>query len=311
MKTTERKDVYGIINDAMLAKLQQGIMPWKQSWNSFGPARNYVSQKPYRGINAMLLNHTSSEYPLFLTFSQVKDLGGTIKKGSKGNLVVFWKKLYYGRNGKIDPRNLSVNKPEDVTTIPLLRYYYVFNIDCVEGIDFKLPVKNLSLNPLENCEQLITAMPNAPTIEYGGDEPHYDWMRDKIQIPFLSNFTSEEEYYSTIFHELAHSTAHVSRLNRTIKSRPGSKDYAFEELIAETASCLLCNSAGIADKIIDNSASYIQGWLKTLSNILADDERFLVKAFAQAQRAADFILNLHDDEQDEAKSDLQLEPKGA
>ncbi len=90
MKTTqERKDVYGIINSMIMEKLQQNTLPWKQSWNKFGPARNYISGKPYRGINAMLLNHTQSEYPLFLTFNQVKELGGHIKKGSKGNIVVF------------------------------------------------------------------------------------------------------------------------------------------------------------------------------------------------------------------------------
>src|SRR5262249_40575557 len=159
-------------------------------------------------------NHTESEYPLFVTFNQAKELGGTIKKGSKGNLVVFWKRLYYGNEGKIDPSKVNAQAKEQITVVPLLRYYYVFNIDCVDGVDFELPLQNLSLQPLEACERIISEMPNRPVIEHGGDRPCYNWNRDIVKIPHLSNFNGEEEYYATTFHELAHSTGHQSRLNR-------------------------------------------------------------------------------------------------
>lgn len=309
MKTTERKDVYGIINATIIEKLEQGVLPWNQTWNSFGPARNYISNKAYRGINAMLLNNTKSEYPLFITFNQVKDLGGTVRKGSKGNMVVFWKKLYYGKEGKIDMRKLCDHAPEDVTTIPLLRYYYVFNIDCVEGVDFKLPEKNILLTPLESCERIITGMPKPPVVEHGGDEPSYNWGLDRISMPHLDNFQSTEEYYATFFHELAHSTGHPTRLNRPDKQ--ARKEYSFEELIAETTACFLCNEAGIADKIIDNSASYIKHWLIIVKDIVKEDERFLVRAFAQAQFAADYILDITHEETEEAKAETALEEKGA
>lgn len=314
MKTTlERKDVYSIINNMILERLQQNTLPWKQSWNTFGPARNYISGKPYRGINAMLLNYTQSEYPLFLTFNQVKELGGHVRKGSKGNIVVFWKKLYYGNSGKIDLRKIKDYSPEDIKIIPFLRYYYVFNIDSIEGVEFDLPEKNLILHPLENCERLIEQMPNAPVIEHGGDEPCYNRTSDKIKVPHLFNFKSEEEYYATLFHELSHSTGHPSRLNRDMSGIFGSPQYSFEELIAETSACSLCNEAGIADAIIENSAAYIKGWLHKLTLIVREDDRFLVRAFAQAQRAVDYILNRTSspEEEDEVKVELEVELKGA
>lgn len=314
MKTTvERKDVYGIINSMILEKLQQNTLPWKQTWNKFGPARNYISNKPYRGINAMLLNHTQSEYPLFVTFNQVKELGGHIKKGSKGNIVVFWKKLYYGNEGKINIRLIEKHQSGDVKIIPFLRYYYVFNIDCVEDVEFELPEQNPSLYPIEACEQIVKDMPKPPAIEHGGDQPYYNWHEDVVKVPHLSNFQSEEEYYATLFHELAHSTGHSTRLNRPLVSAYGSKEYSFEELIAETVACFICNEAGIADKVIDNSASYIKGWLEKLTKILKEDDRFFVKASAQAQRAADYILNReeHEPESEENKIELELNEKGA
>jgi antirestriction protein ArdC len=110
MKTTsERKNMYEVINNMIMDKLQNGKMPWKQTWSNFGPARNYISKKPYRGINALILNNTEYEYPLFLTFLQVKELGGYIKKGSKSSEVIYWKTLEFEND-------------ENVKRIPFLRY---------------------------------------------------------------------------------------------------------------------------------------------------------------------------------------------
>ncbi len=189
----------------------------------------------------------------------------------------------------------------------------MFNIDSVEGVEFRLPEKNLELHPLENCERIIEQMPNSPAIEHGGDEPCYNKVYDEVKVPHLSNFKSEEEYYATLFHELSHSTGHPSRLNRDMSGIFGSKQYSFEELVAETSACALCNEASIADKIIDNSTAYIKGWLERLTPIIKEDDKFLVKAFAHAQRASDYILNLKPEqvEGEEAKVELELEEKGA
>jgi antirestriction protein ArdC len=278
--TTEKKDMYAIINTMIMEKLQSGKAPWKQTWNDFRPARNYVSKQPYRGINALLLNNTDFEYPLYLSFLQAKELGGNIKRGSKSVEVIYWKTLEF-------------ENEENIKRIPFLRYYNVFNIECVDGIKFKLPAKYIN-DSIDQCESIINEMPSKPIIEHGGDEPYYSWKEDRIKIPHRDNFILSDEYYATLFHELAHSTGHQSRLNRETCIIPaifGSVDYCKEELVAEIATCFLCGVSGITNNIIDNSSAYIQFWLERLTNLLREDNKAFVKASAQAQRATDFILN--------------------
>jgi len=158
--TTERRDLYEMINNTILDKLQNGIAPWKQSWNDFGPARNYLNKKAYRGINALLLNNLHFQYPLYLTFLQVKELGGYIKNGAKSIGVIYWKILEFENEDKIK-------------RVPFLRYFNVFNIEHVEGIGLELPTKYLN-DPIERCEKIVNDMPSKPVIEHGGDVPYYN-----------------------------------------------------------------------------------------------------------------------------------------
>ena len=279
MKTTSaKKDMYAIINNMIMQKLQNGKMPWEQTWNNFGPARNYLSKKPYRGINALILNNAEYEYPLFLTFLQVKELGGYIKKGSKSIEVIYWKTLEF-------------ENAEEIKRIPFLRYYNVFNVDCVEGVNFTLPTRYAN-NPIESCETIINDMPSKPIIEHGGDQPYYNWLEDMVKVPHRDSFTQTEEYYATLFHELAHSTGHESRLNREEcmkRAVYGSRDYCKEELVAEIATCFLCGESGISNNTIDNSAAYIQSWLERLTHMLREDNKAFVRASALAQKATDLF----------------------
>lgn len=278
--TSEKKDMYAIINNMIMDKLQSGKAPWRQTWNDFGPARNYVNKKPYRGINALLLNNLDFEYPLYLTFLQAKELGGHIKKGSKSIEVIYWKTLEFENEDKIKK-------------IPFLRYYNVFNIECVDGINIKLPTKYVN-DPIEQAETIISDMPSKPIIEHGGDQPYYNWKEDKVKVPHRDNFILSDEYYATLFHELAHSTGHESRLNRDTCMKPaayGTSDYCKEELVAEIATCFLCGEAGIANAVINNSSAYIKFWLERLTHILREDTKAFVKASALAQKAVDFILH--------------------
>ena len=279
MKTTsEKKDMYAIINNMIMDKLKNGKMPWKQTWNNYGPARNYVSKKAYRGINAMILNNTEFEYPLFLTFLQVKELGGFIKKGSKSIEVIYWKTLEF-------------ENEEKVKRIPYLRYYNVFNVECVEGVKLELPTKYVN-DPIDMCETIINDMPSRPVIEHGGDKPYYNWMEDRVKVPNRDNFILSDEYYATLFHELAHSTGHTSRHNRDTCMKPavyGSRDYCKEELVAEIATSFLCGEAGISNNTIDNSSAYIQFWVERLTHMLREDNKAFVRASALAQKATDFI----------------------
>jgi antirestriction protein ArdC len=272
--------MYAIINNMIMDKLMNGKMPWKQTWNDYGPARNYVSKKAYRGINAMILNNTEFEYPLFLTFLQVKELGGFIKRGSKSIEVIYWKTLEFENDEKIK-------------RIPYLKYYNVFNVDCVEGFNLKLPTKFVN-DSIDACETIVNDMPSRPIIEHGGDQPYYNWMEDRVKVPHRDNFILSDEYYATLFHELAHSTGHTSRLDRDtcMKSAVyGSRDYCKEELVAEITTCFLCAEAGISNNTIDNSSAYIQFWVERLTHMLREDNKAFVRASTLAQKATDFILN--------------------
>jgi antirestriction protein ArdC len=226
------------------------------------------------------LNNLDFEYPLYLTFLQAKELGGHIKKGSKSIEVIYWKTLEFENEDKIKK-------------IPFLRYYNVFNIECVDGINIKLPTKYVN-DPIEQAETIIRDMPSKPIIEHGGDQPYYNWKEDKVKVPHRDNFILSDEYYATLFHELAHSTGHESRLNRETCMKPaayGSRDYCKEELVAEIATCFLCGEAGIANNIIDNSSAYIQFWLERLTHLLREDNKAFIRASALAQKATDFILH--------------------
>ena len=249
--------------------------------------RNLISKKAYRGINVFLLGCAGFTSPYWLTFKQAKELGGSVKKGERGNIVVFWKWLFKEEeqeNGEIEE-----------VKIPMLRYYTVFNVDQCEGIPADiipaLDDNTNTLEPIEAAEQLISSMPLCPSISYGGNRAFYSPSADRVQLPALEQYEIAEEYYSTAFHELAHSTGHKSRLNRkeiTSHNPFGSKEYSKEELTAEMTASYLCAVTGIEQATIENSAAYIQGWLKKLK----DDRKMIVYAAAAAQKAADFIRGI-------------------
>jgi antirestriction protein ArdC len=182
--------------------------------------------------------------------------------------------------------------------VPFLRYYSVFNVGQCEDIPAdKIPVQNGSQRqhcPITAAESIVAAMPKQPEIKHGGGRACYSPSLDIVTMPKPENFTSGQDYYSVLFHELTHSTGHASRLNRKGISGEdgewsafGSTPYAREELVAEMGAAFLSGQAGIVERTLDNSAAYIQSWLARLK----EDRRLIVQAAAAAQKAADFILN--------------------
>jgi len=284
-------NVFEQVTARIMEMLETGTVPWKKPWSSTGGARNLVSKKPYRGINQFLLNCSPYSSPYWLTFNQARQKGGSVNKGEKSTAVVFWKWL----DGKAVP-----DEDDNSTSgkVPLLRYYNVFNLEQIDGIT--APVEEQPINPfspIEQAEQIIRNMPHRPYIMYGGDRACYSPKLDNVKLPNQVAFKSPEEFYSTAFHELAHATGHSSRLSRKGILEPsyfGSHDYSQEELVAEFGASMLCGFAGIEQQTLENSAAYIQGWLKVLKN----DQKLAIMAAGQAQRAADFILNIqHTDDQ--------------
>jgi len=292
--------VYDIVTDQIINLLEQGVVPWNKPWNTAGGEsfhKNLVSKKPYRGINAFILNCSPYNSPFWVSFNQCKKMGGHVKKGEKSTIVVFWKMSQAKRTVKDE----NGNDTEKVEMMPILRYYRVFNIEQIEGIDEKkIPaiddkVEEKEFTPIELCESIIENMPNRPPVFYRGVRACYYPGLDRVDMPERKRFESAEGFYNTFFHELAHSTKHESRLNRkdpTGQTRHyfGDPVYSREELVAEMTSTFLCGVTGIAPRTIENSAAYIKSWLRVLKS--KDNKKMVVVAAAQAQKAADYIQNI-------------------
>jgi antirestriction protein ArdC len=278
-------DVYQVITERITQQLSRGTVPWQRPWKSHGAAgapRNLVSGHPYRGINVFLLGSLGYTSPHFLTYRQAEALGGHVKRGERGAPVVFWR--------LVDKRRDSRNGDETAGRYAMLRYYTVFNVAQCDGITASsLATAAYDIAPIETAEQIVAAMPDAPSVVHAGDQACYRPSLDRVTMPPRVCFDDSERYYSTLFHELTHATGHERRLNRPtlVDLCPfGSTNYSKEELVAEMGAAYLCAFAGIENRTIDNSAAYIAAWLHRLK----DDARLVVHAAAQAQRAVDFIM---------------------
>lgn len=291
----QQQDIYERITNLMIERLKEGRIPWKQPWGSadFYP-KNYVTKRPYHGFNAMLLAFSYTQ-PFYLTFNQVKELGGTVIKGSKSLPVVYYDKLYYLKStGQRISSDAARELPRDAYSArPFLKYYNVFNVSQVEGIEFDLPSPKKSEIPvIDTCQRIWSKMPSKPTLrENSSSGACYIPALDQIRMPDRGLFHTPEGYYSTLFHEMIHSTGHSMRLNRkevTEAIRFGSCDYSKEELVAELGACFLMSHAGCEDPLTtDNSVAYINAWISKLES----DPKFLLEASGKASRAVEYILN--------------------
>lgn len=287
MKTTDPKrgSVYDQITERIIALLEKGTVPWRKPWKAqAGLPRNLVTKKPYRGINVFLLHAMSYESPYWLTFRQTQELGGNVRKGEKACPVVFWKQLA-----------IEDKETGETGKIPLLRFYYVFNTAQCDGLK-KIPVMvETPFNAPTKPDEIVTFMPKRPDIKHGLTRAYYSPKEDIVAMPHRERFKDAAGYYATLFHELIHSTGHASRLNRSILTESagfGSNPYCKEELIAEMGAAFLCGQAEIVESTLENSAAYLNGWLEQLQN----DRSLIVQAATQAQKAADFILNVKHEE---------------
>lgn len=271
--------IYDMITNQIIEKLDEGTIPWRKPWNG-GVAMNWKTQKPYRGINTLLLD--SGEY---ITFKQAKEAGGGIVKGAKSHLVVFWKMK------KTTEKDEEAGEKKE-KTIPILRYYRVFKVgEQTEGIEPKQEHERFEHNPIEEAEAIKNNYPNRPNFSYRGGGAWYKPAQDLVNVPPKEDFPNLHEYYSTLFHEMTHSTGHESRLARKgiqAKTGFGSQVYSKEELVAELGASMLCGVTGIENSTIDNSAAYIDNWRQKLSN----DHTLIVKASQQAQKACDHIQGI-------------------
>jgi antirestriction protein ArdC len=276
--------VYEQITKRIVDLMETGTVPWHKPWKAqTGLPRNLVSKRPYRGINVFLLLSMMYESPFWLTFNQANQLGGHIRQGEKACPIIFWKST------KVE--NKDTGAPEKIR---FLRFYYVFNLAQCEMPKDTPPLSD-QLATVTKPGEILDHMPKRPLIRHGMHCAFYSPPADVVGMPFPDRFTNAEAYYSTLFHELIHSTGHGSRLDRPTLSQKagyGSDPYCKEELIAELGAAFLCGHADIAERTVDNSAAYVKGWLGRLKS----DHKLIVQAAAQAQAAADFILGTKSEE---------------
>ena len=272
-------DIYAEVTARIMEQMEQGIIPWEKPWIACGKAVSHATGKAYSLLNQMLLGRPGE----YLTFKQCQQAGGRVRKGEKASMVVFWK--------WIEQEDEETGEKKE---IPFLRYYNVFHIDQCEGISAKHTQETTfpdSADTLETAQNIIyeyLSREGVKLTHQEGDRAFYRPATDEVVLPIRKQFVSTAEYYSTVFHELTHSTGHPTRLNRL--NRPsffGTKDYSKEELVAEIGAAALVNHVGLeTDHSFRNSAAYVQNWLQ----VLKDDKRFIVSAAGKAEKAVNLIL---------------------
>jgi len=276
------KQIYEKVNEKIMDLISKGTMPWEMTWEGSTLPMNLASNTQYRGINVWMLSATAMfngySHNQWLTFNQARKLGGAVKRNEKASFVVFAKRIE--KNGQDDV-------PEDERdSFFLYQYYNVFNVAQCDGIT-PIEKKVRENTPLEEAEAIVAGYKNKPEIIRGEYSPCYSPLNDKVFMPTIDAFTSSEEYYGALFHELAHSTGHESRMNRDLAGKMDKTSYSKEELIAEFTASYLRAMTGIATPVADaNSASYIDGW----SEIIKKDSRIIMTSASKAMRVADYIL---------------------
>jgi antirestriction protein ArdC len=296
-------DLYEAVTERFVAALEEGTIPWRQPWVGQEPM-NLISGRPYRGVNLLLLGMGASfERQLWLTMKQANELGAKVRKGERSTMVVFYKQI------RVRAEEGQAADEEGKRSIWLLRYYRVFNVAQLEDgeagklaklIAKREPEQQREHEPLALCDEWVEQYLADDGPSLGAGSPAYSPKLDRVLMPLPEMFESSAAYYSTFFHELAHSTGHEDRLNRDgIVSETasfGSPQYAREELVAEISAGMLCARAGIDnERQIENAKAYVQHWIDHLTR----DPKLVVSAAARAQKAADLIAGVQVEQESE------------
>lgn len=273
----EKRDIYKMVTDRIIQQMEQGVIPWKKPWGGLkSGAYNRISKKPYSILNQMLLEHTGE----YATYRQWNGLGGKIKKGEKAEVIVFWKIL-----------EVEDKETEERKKIPFLKYSSVFHISQVEGVE-PLEEPHREEISIQNAEDLIEKYVGKEKINFearASNQAYYNPASDSIVVPVKEQYQHINEYYSTVFHEMIHSTGHKTRLNRMErKSFFGNEKYSKEELVAEIGAATVLNLLDIETELtFQNNVAYIQSWIKKMKK----DDKVIIWAASQAEKAVNYIMN--------------------
>ncbi|MDU0372075.1 ArdC family protein [Hymenobacter endophyticus] len=307
--TTAKRNVYEVVTNLIIDQLEKGVVAWKQPWsqgaNGIWPS-NYATKREYSGFNAFYLNLVAAGRPaLYLTYNQAKALGGQVRRGEKGHLITFFRPAERTKPAAEGQPQPEGKKKEQRGT---LQYFTVFHYSQIDGIDFELPQprEEAQVPTIEQAEALVDAYTTKPAIRFMQQRAYYSPGLDYVNMPTRESFTNSGTYYSTLYHELVHSTGHQKRLNRDgIVNWVGfgAENYAKEELIAEMGASFLCGMAGIDPGIMAHNAAYIANWLQALRN----DNKLVIQAASQAEKAVRFMLAPEVAESDEDQEQTSSE----
>jgi len=294
---SDRIDVYAKVTNRIIADLERGVRPWLKPWSNsvaegstIRPIR--VTGEAYRGINVLMLwsEAMANGYsnPQWMTFQQAKELGGHVRKGEHGAMVVYasrFTKTETGDNGDLIERD-----------VPFLKSYSVFNVQQIDDLPAKfygqsVPLPEPAFQRIENAERFVSN--TGALIQHGGNKAYHTMQGNNgdgfVQMPPFAAFRDAESYYGTLLHELTHWTRNPKRLNRDFgQKRFGSASYAVEELVAEIGSAFLSADLSISAEPREDHSAYIASWLEVLRN----DKRAIFTAASHAQAAADYLHGL-------------------
>ena len=292
-KRMSNAEIASIVTESAIEALEAGTVPWQKPWNGYtnGPM-SLTTGKPYRGWNNVWLGFVGQsrgyESQFWATFNTIKAQGGAVKKGEHGEFAIFYKAL------KVEDKNATDENGQPLTaTIPLLRYFKVFNLDQTEGVSVpeRMQPKKFGrpVAVLKGVQAALDAYIDGPEVTHvKGDRAFYTPSSDKITMPERSQFKSSGAYAETLFHELVHSSGHKSRLDRFKGNEYfGCDSYAKEELVAEMGAAMLATRNNVKVDW-DNTAAYLKSWLGRLK----DDKQLLLQAASKATVAVDHIMGV-------------------
>lgn len=296
-----KTDVYQRVTDSIVAELEKGVQPWFRPWNAEHAAGRITRPLrangiPYRGINVIMLWASAVEQgfsaPLWLTYKQAQEIGGQVRKGEKGSLVVYANTITRSETDE-------ATGEEHERDIPFMKGYTVFNAEQVDGLPAHFyAVQAPALDPvarIERAEAFFAA--TGADVRHGGNQAYYAAGADRVQMPPFEAFRDAESYYATLAHELTHWTKHPARLDRDFgRKKWGDEGYAMEELVAELGAAFLAADLDLTAAPRPDHAAYIASWLK----VLKEDRRAIFSGAAHAQRAADYLASLQPQEQQAA-----------
>jgi antirestriction protein ArdC len=285
-------DLYDSVTRSIIASLETGVAPWTRPWklgrNTGIMPHNGATNRPYSGINVMILwaereekGYTTSNW---MTYRQALVLGGQVRGGEQATIIVFTKRITYK----------DKETEEEKKKVGMLRTYAVFNADQIDGLPQEAQVEISHFTRIAQAELFIQT--TKADIRLGGNKACYVPSLDFIALPPQKQFRSVEHFYATNLHELAHWSGHKSRVDRDLSKRFGTKTYAAEELVAEPSAAFLCGHLNIPGEL--RHADYIATWIA----LLKEDDRAIFTAASKAASVADYLRAFSEPEQTEEEA---------